>query len=127
MGRMNVLVVEDEVLIRLHLVDVLRTLECEVIGETAYGEEAVEIFTDRRPDLVLMDIRLKGTMNGIEAAKLIISIQQVPVVFISAYDLEESLTGENIPCFFYLTKPVDEYMLEPVLERVRDEHLHLPI
>lgn len=127
MGRMNVLVVEDEVLIRLHLVDVLRTLECEVIGETAYGEEAVEIFTDLRPDLVLMDIRLKGTMNGIEAAKLIISIQQVPVVFISAYDLEESLTGENIPCFFYLTKPVDEYMLEPVLERVRDEHRHLSI
>lgn len=62
----RVLVADDEMLYRLMIKSMLQTIHCEVVGEAKDGEEAVELFRARRPDLVLMDINMPGT-NG-EAA-----------------------------------------------------------
>ena len=65
------LLVEDEVLIRMTLRFMLEDLGCEIVGETGFGEEAPELSRKLSPDVVFMDIRLNGKIDGIEAARRI--------------------------------------------------------
>jgi CheY-like chemotaxis protein len=80
-----------------------------VIGVAASGEDAIEFARERLPDLVLMDVRLRGSMSGIEAARIIQSRQPVPVIFTTAYSVDEvdefRDRGESV---LFLTKPIRE-------------------
>jgi two-component system, response regulator PdtaR len=80
----RILVVEDDQIIQLDLQRQLKQLDYAVVGTASSGEEAVAKATELQPDLILMDIRLKGTMNGIEAAHQIQSAHQVPVIYLTA-------------------------------------------
>lgn len=79
------LIVEDEVLIAEELSERLARLGFSVIAAVGSAEEGVEIATRERPDLVLMDIRLKGKKDGIEAAAEIRSQTDVSIVYLTAY------------------------------------------
>ena len=78
----KILVVEDENLIAMEIQDRLKALGYNVPAVVPSGEEAVNLTSQIKPDLVLMDIRLNGSMDGIEAAKQIRKHLDIPIVFL---------------------------------------------
>ncbi|MBK8023301.1 MAG: response regulator [Chloroflexi bacterium] len=80
----RVLIVEDESIVALDLRITLRRLGYDVVGVAGSCEEAVNVAAQARPDLILMDIRLHGHMDGIQAAALIRSRYGIPVIFLTA-------------------------------------------
>lgn len=119
MRHLGVLVVEDEVLLRRYTISLLNRRGCHTIGETSYGETAVEMNHKLLPDLILMDIRLKGRMNGIEAARKISQDSQTPILFMTAYDYLEQVKNEKIPnTLGFMNKPVDDIELDFYLNKI---------
>lgn len=119
---MRVVLVEDEAIIRLSLRVVLRGLNIEICGETDRAEDSIELVGQTAPDIVLMDIKLKGEMSGIEAAEKISAAFATPIIFMSAYDFEDQIGLELVPTqLAYLKKPVAGPELSQVLERARQE------
>lgn len=107
--RVQILVVEDEKIIALNLKENLESLGYSVVGITASGEQAIAKATELRPDLVLMDIRLKGNMDGIEAAQQIWERLQIPVIYLTGHSDESTLARAKITApFGYILKPVKE-------------------
>ncbi len=90
----RILVVEDEKIIQLDLRCQLEQLGYVVAGVASTGEEAIAIAAQLEPDLVLMDVRLKGAMDGVEAARKIRAAREVPVIFLTAQD-ETQLTKQE--------------------------------
>jgi|OM-RGC.v1.028315146 CheY-like chemotaxis protein len=116
---MHVLVVEDEPIFRLDLTNRLRSLGFETVHGTAYAEEAVVYAQSHTPDLILMDIRLKGEMTGIEAAGRIGSGSSVPILIMSAYHYEPQELASTVPNFLgFLPKPIDDVSLETYCGKV---------
>jgi CheY-like chemotaxis protein len=85
MRQPRILVVEDEGVVSLCLKDMLTAMGTEIVAVVDSGRDAVVTAEKLRPDLVLMDIRLKGEMDGIEAARQIHDALQIPIVFLTAY------------------------------------------
>ncbi len=114
----RILVVEDEAIIAMDLAATLRGQGCVVIGTTATGEESIARAGAERPDLVLMDIRLRGPMNGLEAARVIEARWGIPVVFLTAYGEDgwpgRSSSEEVSP---HVIKPFSENDIALVLSR----------
>lgn len=81
---LRVLVVDDDVIIRLGLEQILLEHGAVVVGEAGTGMQAVALGEQHRPDIVLMDIRIDGDMDGIAAAQQILERLKIPVIFISA-------------------------------------------
>ena len=83
--RIRILLVEDERITAMDEVDLLEGMGYQVVATAASGEEAIRLVSQKRPDLVLMDIMLDGEMDGIEAAQTIRSLYQTPVIFVTAH------------------------------------------
>ena len=109
----TILVVEDEFITGADLQSKLKKMGYHVPRVVDTGAKAIESASELKPDLVLMDITLKGEMTGIQAAEVIGRQQGIPVVFLTAHSDEN--TGENavkaVP-FGYLIKPLDERALK---------------
>lgn len=130
----RVLIVEDEVIIADDIKTSLETLGYESPLTVDSGEAAVALSAEQKPDAVLMDIRLRDTMDGIEAAKIIQHENQIPVIFITAYTDDMLIKrAKAANPFGYLVKPVDDRELKAMLEmalqkahtekeRAREEH-----
>jgi CheY-like chemotaxis protein len=102
-----ILIVEDDSLIALHLQELLQNAGYDVPDPVASGEEAIEyVRTSPLPDLILMDITLDGKLNGIETARQIEKISDIPVIFLSAHSDMELLAseGKSAPTAF-IAKP----------------------
>ena len=113
----RILVVEDERIVALEIKDTLTQLGYEVVASTSTGEEAVTQAEAHRPDLVLMDIHLKGEMDGIEAADTIWSSFAIPVIYLTANADEETLQRAKITePYGYLIKPFEENELHTTIE-----------
>lgn len=109
----SVLIVEDNGLIALMLQEFLTRYGYEVPPPVASGEEAIEYLRFSVPDLILMDITLDGRIDGIETARQIQKISEVPVIFLSAHQEENRIAREGkITRFGYITKP---FILDDVL------------
>ena len=83
-GKAQILVAEDDATVAEELKCRLESLDYEVVGITHYAEEAVSLAEKLRPDLVLMDIQLRGDMDGIQAAEQIRNLR-VPLIYISGH------------------------------------------
>lgn len=115
--RGNILVVEDEIIVALDLKRCLQGLGYQVLQVVTTGEKAVKAAKNKKPDLVLMDIRLQGKMNGIEAAKLIHSQYDVPVVYLTAYADDQTLRQATAAGpYGYLVKPFEARELKTTIE-----------
>ncbi len=113
----RILIVEDDEIIQLDLRLNLQDLQYTVVGTVASGEEAVSKAAELQPDLVLMDIRLRGELDGIEAARRIQSKQEVPVVYLTAQSGDQlRRNGAAIPGP-RITKPFDQITLQGAIER----------
>ena len=118
-----VLIVEDEVIVAMEIESRLHRLGYRVAGPVRTGEEAIETVRREAPDLVLMDIRLAGPMDGIAAAARITSGFDIPVVYLSAYTDDETLRRAKISePFGYLIKPFEERELHSALEIALYKH-----
>ncbi|MGZ7050315.1 MAG: response regulator, partial [Methanobacterium sp.] len=81
----KILIVEDEAITAMDLESILQKLGYEVVSIASTGEEAIQKSEELEPDLVLMDIVLKGQMDGISATKEIQSCYDIPVIYLTAY------------------------------------------
>jgi len=115
----QILIVEDEVIIAMEIEIRLESAGYLVCGLVTTGEEAVSAAREKSPDLILMDITLHGTMNGLDAAARIQAEKSIPVIFLSASVSDDILrrirefrTGQ------YISKPFDETDLLSSVRRV---------
>ncbi|MGB9838008.1 MAG: GAF domain-containing protein [Methanothermobacter sp.] len=121
----RILLVEDEAITAMDLQRKLEFQGYDVTGIAHSGEAAVELAEKQRPDLIIMDIILKGSMSGVEAAERIRTLD-IPVVFLSAHS-EESMMGSarRVEPYGYLIKPFDEkelfFTIELAIQRHRSE------
>jgi PAS domain S-box-containing protein len=123
MDKAQILVVEDDNIVVMELEDSLQSLGYAVSDVASYGKEAVEKAAERRPDLVLMDIRLKGNVNGIDAAQEIRERFDIPVVYLTAYSDEDTLQRAKITePYGYIIKPFEERELHSVIEMALYKH-----
>jgi PAS domain S-box-containing protein len=123
MNATTILIVEDERIVARDIQNRLTRLGYAVVGVTRFGEEAVQLATALRPDLVLMDIRLEGAMDGVTAALEIRDRLQLPVVYLTAYADEETLQRARVTePFGYILKPFEERELRTVIEMALYKH-----
>jgi two-component system, sensor histidine kinase len=108
LSRTRILIVEDEELLVVELQELLARFGYEVVGSASTGAAAIELAVRHAPDLVLMDIRLDGPLDGIEAAAAINAVRATPVVFLTAHSDDDTFaraSGEGAP-FGFLVKPL---------------------
>ena len=114
--RRTVVIAEDEVLIRMDLKEMLTEEGYEVIGEAGDGQRAVELATQLRPDLVMMDVRMP-VLDGIAAAELIAQQRIAPVVMLTAFSQRELVErARDAGAMAYLVKPFTASDLVPAIE-----------
>jgi len=112
----RVLVAEDEALIRLDLVEMLKEEGYQVVGEAGDGQEAVRLAEELRPDLVILDIKMPK-MDGIEAASNIAGERIAPVVILTAFSQRDLVErARDAGAMAYLVKPFAKRDLVPAIE-----------
>jgi CheY-like chemotaxis protein len=103
------LVVEDEAIAAMAISLMLESIGLTVVGVAVSGQEAMDIAAEYLPDVILMDIRLKGEMSGIDSAKAIQSRLRIPIIFTTAYSAEELRENCDVDDgFLFVTKPIRE-------------------
>ena len=112
----RVIIAEDEALIRLDLAEMLAEEGFEVVGQAVDGEQAVQLATDLRPDLVIMDVKMPKK-DGIEAAGEIVAEQIAPVVILTAFSQRDLIErARDAGAMAYLVKPFSKADLLPAIE-----------
>jgi len=111
------MIVEDDFIIKSELKIVIESLGYQVTTMASGAEEAIKKAEEQNPDIILMDIRLEGKMDGIEAADIIRSRFSIPIVFLTAYlDQERIERVKRTMPFGFLLKPVQEKDLKVTIE-----------
>lgn len=119
----NLLIVEDESIIAIDLQTRLKSLGYNVIGAVASASEALAAARTNTPDLVLLDIMLKNSDDGIETAKKIRQEFHIPVIFISSYADSNTLErAKVVEPYGYILKPFDEKELHSTIEVALYKH-----
>ena len=122
-GRRSILVVEDEAVVAEDLQHRLGELGYDVAGWAASGEDAVQLAEEALPDLVLMDIRICGELDGIDAAHAIRERSDVPVIFVTAFaDADTLARAKAVEPFGYIVKPFSDRDLETSIELALYKH-----
>ena len=123
MGKCRILLVEDEIIVSLHIRSVLQHFNYEVIEIVPSGEEAIEKAGVHKPDLVLMDIHLSGRVDGIMAAAAIREKFGIPTIYLTSYNDEETINKAKITePLGYLVKPIDNNELRNSIELALYKH-----
>jgi len=116
MNYRNVLIVEDEAVIAMDVRSMVEDFGCKAAGVASSGEEGLRKAEALRPDLVLMDIKIKGNMDGVIAAGEIFNRFRIPVVYMTAYSDPQTVKRINRPgTLGCLIKPLEPSELERIL------------
>ena len=123
MTKSCILVVEDEAIVAMGIKQKLEDLGHRVVDIVFTGEDAVQAALEKEPDLILMDIVLKGSMDGIEAAAKIRNQMDVPVIYLTAYSDEEVLERARMTePYGYIIKPFKKSELNANIEMALYKH-----
>lgn len=123
MSKINVLVIEDESIVSKDIQYSLKKLGYQIVGSAATGEKAVELATQLMPDIILMDIMLKGEITGIEASAQIKETLNIPIIFLTAYADENTLSKAKVTePYAYIIKPFKEIDLHTSIEMALYKH-----
>ena len=123
MSQVRILVVEDESVVAKDIQWSLKSLGYTICGWASSGEEALEKAEALKPDLVLMDIVLKGGVDGVEAAEHIRTNFDIPIVYLTAYADEHTLQRAKVTePFGYILKPFEERELHTTIEVALYKH-----
>ena len=121
----RVVVAEDEAVIRLDIVEMLREVGYDVVGEAADGESAIRLAEELRPDLVVMDIKMP-ILDGISAAERIARARIAPVVLLTAFSQKELVErARDAGAMAYVVKPFTSADLVPALEIALSRHAEI--
>ncbi|MBU0561770.1 MAG: response regulator, partial [Bacteroidetes bacterium] len=113
----RILVVEDEVIVAENLALAISDLGYEVVGRPVSAEEAVKKALELEPDLILMDVVLKGNKNGIDASQEIKKKMDIPIIFLTAYsDISFIDKAKSIEPYAYIVKPIQPRQLLASIE-----------
>ncbi|MGB1102908.1 MAG: response regulator [Crocinitomicaceae bacterium] len=117
MAKTNVLLVEDESIVSKDIQHSLKKLGYNVVGAASTGEKAFELAVSTKPDIILMDIMLKGDINGIQTAEQVKEELNIPVIFLTAYTDEATLSKAKVTePYGYIIKPFKEVDLHTSIE-----------
>jgi PAS domain S-box-containing protein len=113
----KLLIVEDEPIVALDLQQEVAEFGCEVVGVAESADEALMAVEDNLPDLALMDVRIVGSMDGIQTARLLRETYGIPTIFLTSYsdDTTTARAAREMP-YGYLTKPFQSRELRATLE-----------
>ena len=119
----RILVVEDDRVVARDIEQQLSRIGHVVVGTTARGEDALPLARSTQPDMVLMDIRLEGALDGIDAAQQVREHCHIPVVFLTAYADDNTVQRASLTePFGYLLKPFEDSQLRTVIEMALYKH-----
>ncbi len=103
----TVIIVEDDLLLSLVEGRIVENLGFKVVAKTDNGEDAIEKIKEHKPDVVIMDVSLRGKIDGIEVIKRIRAFSDVPVIYISGHSDEHHIAKARKTGFLdYLLKPI---------------------
>lgn len=123
MDKPAILIVEDEEIVARDLANKLRKFGYVIVATTSSGEGALEIARERHPDLILMDIRLPGTMDGVETAAAIRRELEVPILYLTAHSDSATLQRAKLTePYGYILKPFTDRELQAFIEIALYKH-----
>ncbi|MEL6495116.1 MAG: EAL domain-containing protein [Cyanobacteria bacterium J06623_7] len=123
LNQASILIVEDELLIAKNTAKKLGKLGYDTIKIVSSGQAALDFVRDCQPNLVLMDIAIKGDMDGIETASRIREMLDVPIIFMTAYANDEIIERASATgCYGYLIKPYREKELQATIKIALSKH-----
>ncbi len=119
----KVIIVEDEALIAAEIKSTLKILGYEVVGHSMNGDKALDLFAKEKADLILLDINIKGTLDGIDLAKIIRKKYNVPFIFLTSFSDKMTLgkVKDTMP-YGYIVKPFNENDLKVNIELALFKH-----
>ncbi len=113
----KVLIVEDEALVALEIQKNLEKNGFDVVSNIAYGEKVLDEINQHNPDVVLMDIKLKGKISGLTAAQIVNKEKDIPIIFLTAYsDAHTIKKVKEVGAYGYIVKPFHDQELKVALE-----------
>jgi len=113
----KVLIVEDEALVALEIEKNLEKNGFDVVSNIAYGEKVLDEINLHNPDVVLMDIKLKGEISGLAAAEMINKEKDIPIIFLTAYSDAQTIEKvKGVGAYGYIVKPFHDQELKVALE-----------
>lgn len=119
----KVLIVEDELLIAENLAIKLKKLQYQVVGIVSNGRDAIQKVKKHSPDLILMDIAIKGDLDGIQTAQSIINERDIPIIFLTAYADDKTIERASVTgCYGYLIKPFQDKELHATMKIALTKH-----
>lgn len=123
MQKHRIMLVEDEKVVAADIQECVKSLGYEVVGSVATGTEALRMAVNTMPDLVLMDIKLKGVLDGIDVAAALYDQLKIPVVYLTAHaDAEILERARRTAPSGYVLKPFDDRTLRTAIELAVDRH-----
>lgn len=118
LANLSILIVEDESIVARDVQTMLYRLGYNAFSIASSGMDAIEKVVENQPDVILMDIRLKEDMDGIEAAERIRERFSIPVIYMSALSDEESLRrAKKTELYFFISKPIEEGELQATIQK----------
>ncbi len=113
----KIFIIEDQMILKLDLKSRLENLNYEVVGMSDNGDDAIRQVEKLSPDIILMDIVLKGELNGIETAQIIKDKFKIPFIYMSAYYDDDILdNAAKTQPEGYITKPYDDVLIRTTIE-----------
>ncbi len=123
MNKRRIMLVEDERVVAADIEECVKGLGYEVVGSAATGTEALRMAAQTVPDLILMDIKLKGVLDGIDVAGALYDQFKIPVVYLTAHaDVEILERAKKTAPSGYVLKPFDDRTLRTAIEIAFDRH-----
>jgi len=122
MGKLRVLIADDDPIIRLDLKQMLENLDYEVVAEAGDGQQAVDVARQTSPDICILDVKMP-VMDGIEAVSVIAGESIAPSILLTAYSDKELIDrAKDAGVFAYLVKPFKPSDLPPAIEIARSRY-----
>ena len=119
MPRLKIAVVEDEGIVAMDIRRALNNLGCDISFIVDSAENALEMLKLERTDAVIMDIVLKGGLDGVDAAKLILDKYKIPIVFLTAFEDQTTINrAMSVKNYGFMIKPFEDTMLKRILDDI---------
>lgn len=119
----SILIVEDENIVAMDLARTLKKTGYEVVGTASSGTRAIQLAAEKSPDIILMDIHIKGNIDGIEVAEKISTAYQIPIIFLTAYSEDQTVTrASKVKPYGYLLKPFSDRELHVSIQIALERH-----
>ena len=116
-AKIRLLIVEDDLLVRTALEMIISEMGHEVVGSVDHAVDALFYFTSKKPDVVICDIGLKDSVNGIELTRKMHLLRKCPVIFLTAYDNEEMFNqAKRVTPIAFIPKPIERSLIERTIE-----------